>query len=187
MTEAQKDEILNLLSVDLGLTRIRPATDESIEPINDNNDPDVTDLTFSDFSRENNSAFVTLSSQIFPMEVESWMNESGYKRGGIWSGEYIRDVIKILDPKLAAENFATKIIVPDDFSAIEALSRLQIIMADTEAWQYVGTFGYHLYGGSNATKRSIKNMSLLYNIPVWMTEWSTPTWLSAAQSAQIKR
>ncbi len=40
------------------------------------------------------------------------MNEPGYIRGGIWPGEYLRDCIKLLGPKLDTAGINTKIVVP---------------------------------------------------------------------------
>ena len=50
MSRAQQDEILDKLYVDLGLTRVRPINSDKIEAVNDNSDPNVTDLTKFDFS-----------------------------------------------------------------------------------------------------------------------------------------
>lgn len=102
------------------------------------------------------------------------MNEPGYIRGGIWSGEYLRDCIKLLGPKLDTAGINTKIVVPDDLNANEAYARSQIIMADTVAREYVGALAYHLYGGSNANKTAMMQLGQQYNVPVWMTEYSRP-------------
>jgi hypothetical protein len=52
---AQQDEILDKLYFELGLTRVRPVSPDTIvgvgiEPVNDNADPNVTDLTKFNFS-----------------------------------------------------------------------------------------------------------------------------------------
>jgi len=100
------------------------------------------------------------------------MNEPGYKRGGYWSGHYIRDCIKLLGPKLDSAGFNTKFVIPDDLNADEAYKRAKIILEDVKARKYVGALAYHLYGGGNKNKLEMAELSKLYNIPVWMTEYS---------------
>ncbi len=226
MTPTQEDEILDKLYLDLGLTRVRPATDESIEEINDNNDPNDTDLSMFDFEWKKNDALIDIVKRarsrgvtnyfLSPIELEDWMNEAnpeeyvewamaiirrwrdqgaelpfysimnepGYVRGGIWSGAYLRDVIKLLGSKLEAEGFATKIIAPDDLHARFARERLDIIMADPDAAKHIGAFAYHLYGDWPEEKQRIKTMSLQNDIPIWMTEWSPPPGYGTAAAAE---
>ena len=102
------------------------------------------------------------------------MNEPGYGRGGIWPGIYLRDCIKFLGPRLDTAGINTKIVIPDDLNANEAYTRSQLIMEDSVARKYVGALAYHLYGGSNANKTAMMKLGQLYNVPVWMTEYSRP-------------
>ncbi len=216
LSREQQDEILDRLYVDLGLTRLRPTFGiGGFEPINDNDDPDVTDLARFDFSWKQNDAQVELAkramargaSTIFPTSLgfEDWMrgaaaapeaaewimtrirrwrelgvelryysviNEPGYRRGRIWSGEFIRDVIKLLGPKLRAEGFETLFVVPDDWGPKQAYERSKVILADQEARKYVGALAYHLYRGSRTDLENMKRLSLKYNLQIWMTEYS---------------
>ncbi len=110
--------------------------------------------------------------QGYELPYYSIMNEPGYSRGGIWSGSYIRDCIKILGPKLDAAGINTKIVVPDDLNANEAFTRSQVIMADSAARKYVGALAYHLYGGNSTNKTAMMQLGQQYNVPVWMTEYS---------------
>jgi O-glycosyl hydrolase len=112
--------------------------------------------------------------QGYELPYYSIINEPGYIRGGIWPGEYLRDCIKLLGPKLDAAGINTRIVIPDDLNANEAYTRSQIILADSIARQYVGALAYHLYGGSNTNKNNMAQLSTQYNIPVWMTEYSRP-------------
>jgi hypothetical protein len=50
------------------------------------------------------------------MPYFSILNEPGYVRSGIWSGQWIRDVTKLLGAKLEADGFSTKLVVPDDLN-----------------------------------------------------------------------
>jgi len=105
------------------------------------------------------------------MPYYSIMNEPGYVRSGIWPGTWMRDVIRILGPRLAAEGFKTKLVVPDDWDASEALGRLQVILADAEARKYVGAVAYHLY--NRGGEAEVKQLAEQYGLPIWMTEFST--------------
>ncbi|MEO6526764.1 MAG: hypothetical protein ABIP93_09090 [Gemmatimonadaceae bacterium] len=111
----------------------------------------------------------------------SLKNEPGFApSGGVWSGEYLRSVTKILGARMKAEGLKTKLVVPDDVTPNEAYARLQIILADPEARQYVGAIGYHLYERGGEDK--IKQLGEQYGIPIWMTEYSTPDdWLAWAK------
>ena len=215
MTTTEENEVLDRLHVDLGLTRMRLGIfPVEIEPVNDNNDPEVTDLSKFNFEWKRGDGFLDYVTRArarglttwwhSPVNLESWMNESnpeeyvewamaflrrwrdqglempyysimnepGYRRGGIWSGEYIRDVIKILGPKLRAEGFSTMIVIPDDLNSTHAARRAQIILADPVARQYVGAIAFHLYDEPISNAIKMKQLSNQYGIPLWMTEWS---------------
>jgi O-glycosyl hydrolase len=117
------------------------------------------------------------------MPYYSLMNEPGYVRSGYWSGAWLRDVAKILGPRMAAEGLKTKLVVPDDFSASEAYGRLQTILADPDARKYVGAVAYHLY--ERGDEDAVRKLAEQYGIPVWMTEYSTPgDWLAWAAIMQ---
>ncbi|HTK48959.1 MAG TPA: glycoside hydrolase family 30 beta sandwich domain-containing protein [Gemmatimonadaceae bacterium] len=117
------------------------------------------------------------------MPYYSLVNEPGYVRSGYWSGAWMRDVAKILGPRMAAEGLKTKLVVPDDFSASEAYGRLQTILADPDARKYVGAVAYHLY--ERGREGDVRALAAQYGIPVWMTEYSTPgDWLAWAAIMQ---
>ena len=222
--ESQQNQILDALYYDLGLSRVRMLTADlgGVEPVNDNADPQVADLSKFDFSWKQGDAQIDLVKNIAkrgPMtfysstwSLEKWMtesnpeeyaewvmvtlrrwrdkgvempyfslkNEPGYApSGGLWSGEYLRQVTKILGARIKAEGMKTKLVVPDDVTPSEAYSRLQIILADPDARQYIGAIGYHVYQRGGEDK--IKQLGEQYGIPIWMTEYSTPdSWLDWA-------
>jgi len=215
MTPAQQDEILDRLYVDLGFTRVRPGIyPVELEPMNDNADAEVTDLSKFFFEWKRNDGFFDYVSRararglttwwLSPGNLEPWMteanpkeyvewamavirrwrdnglelpyysimNEPGYKRSGTWSGEYIRNVIKLLGPKLQAEGINTKIVVPDDLNATQAYQRSRIILADPDARQYVKALAFHLYDEPITNAIKMKRLSEQYGISLWMTEYS---------------
>ena len=116
------------------------------------------------------------------MPYYSLMNEPGYSRSGIWSGAWLRDVAKILGARLKAEGFKTKLVVPDDVSPQDAYERLPTILGDPDARQYIGAVAYHLYGRGG--ENDVKQIAQQYNIPIWMTEWSTTDWFEWATAMQ---
>lgn len=82
--EAQR-EILTRLYTDLGLTRVRPATEADIEPVNDNDDPFTFDWSKFNFAWKRNDAHVDFVKQampyglrvyfLSPIILEKWMTE----------------------------------------------------------------------------------------------------------------
>ena len=100
------------------------------------------------------------------------INEPGYKRSGIWSGEFLRDVIKMMGPRLRDEGFATRFVLPDDLNASEADRRSRVVLADPEARRYVAVLGFHLYDEPIENVAKMKELGRQHGLPLWMTEWS---------------
>lgn len=88
------------------------------------------------------------------------------------SPEFIRDVIKILGPKMRNAGFDTKIVVNDDVRSSDAERQCKIILADPEARQYVGALATHLYDEPYSNISKMKVLSDQYSLPLWMTEFS---------------
>jgi len=211
---SEQAKILDALYRDLGLTRVR-FHPEGVEPVNDNADPNATDLSkftlawkAADGHIEAVKSLVSRGVTTYyasPLFVEPWMNESNpdeyvewamvmlrhWRQQGLempyfsimnepgyyggqksWSGAWLRDVTKRLGARLAAEKFRTKLVVPDDVSPDNAYPRLQVILADPQARQYLGAVSYHLYGRGN--ERDIARLAKQHGLPIWMSEYSTP-------------
>ncbi|MEO8561765.1 MAG: hypothetical protein ABI601_06800 [bacterium] len=109
----------------------------------------------------------------------SLKNEPGSAASGVvWSATYLRDVTKILGPRIKAEGMSTRIVLPDDVNPREALARLQVILADADARQYVGAVAYHLNGRGGELE--IKQLAEQYGIPIWVTDVNAPDWFDLA-------
>jgi len=108
------------------------------------------------------------------MPYHAIVNEPGYQRSGIWSGEYLRDVIKLLGPRLRAEGFETRFVITDDLNATEAYGRCQTILADEAARSYVGALAFHLYDEPLDRVTLMTKLGDTYGLPLWMTEWFQP-------------
>ena len=221
MTTAQQNQVLDKLYTDLKLTRVRPASPDTavgfgIEPVNDNSDPNATDLSKFNFAWKNLDAHVdyidrarTRGASTFflsPLNRETWMgttsandaaeysewllaqvkrsadlgvrlpflsvaNEPSYTRNAM-SGEFLRDVIKILGPRLRSEGFDTKFVTTDEVRASDAAAKAKIILADPEARLFVGALATHLYDESVTNVGQMKALAQQYGLPLWMTEFS---------------
>jgi O-glycosyl hydrolase len=114
-----------------------------------------------------------------PLAYWSVANEPGGSLG--LSAEYVRDVVKLLGPRLRAEGIDTRFVVPDDINPAEALKRLQVVLADPAARPYLGAVAYHLYGHRDA-QAQIQQLAARQGLPVWMTEFFTKDALAWADT-----
>jgi len=111
----------------------------------------------------------------------SLKNEPGSAAAGpVLSASYLRDVTKLLGARIKADGMKTKIVVPDDVDPTEAYARLQVILADADARQYVGAVAYHL--GTRGGEAQIKALAEQYGIPVWVTGINAADWLDVAST-----
>lgn len=103
----------------------------------------------------------------------SIVNEPGSNwQGRLWSGRWMRTVVKRLGPRMRAAGLKTELVVPDDINPTEAHARAREILGDPEARRYVGALAYHLYRQpSTADMRAMQTLSSTYGIPVWMSEF----------------
>lgn len=102
------------------------------------------------------------------MPYLSVANEPSYSRNPL-SGPFVRDVIKILGPKLRAAGPPTLFVVPDDLNPATAYNVSATVLADPEARRYVGALATHLYGGADLN--DVKALAQTNNLKVWMTEY----------------
>lgn len=227
LTPEQQDEVLDKLYIDLGLTRVRPVSPDTggganvevtnIEARNDNDDPDVADLSRFDFSwkrLDDHCAYVQRAQSrgvttafLAPLGREVWMqvrvgtsdaaeyaewllaqvdrcddlgvsmaylsiaNEPSYTRNTM-SGEFIRDVIKFLGPRLEEEGLLTKIVIPDDVRSSDAARKARVILGDPAARRYVAALATHLYDEPIVNMGQLQQLARQYQLPLWMTEFS---------------
>jgi O-glycosyl hydrolase len=97
-------------------------------------------------------------------------NEPSFVRNTM-SGEFIRDVIKDLGPRLRAEGFDTMFVTPDDVRSSDGAAKTAIILADPAARPYVGALATHLYDESVSNVSQMRALADEYNLPLWMTEY----------------
>ena len=109
-------------------------------------------------------------------------NEPSYSRNTL-SGQFIRDVIKNVGPRLRAEGFDTMFVTPDDVRASNAAAKASVVLADPVARQYVGALATHLYDESVSNVGQLKSLATQYGLPLWMTEFSLSGMGSAGRPA----
>ena len=109
--------------------------------------------------------------QGLPLPYLSVANEPSYSRNTL-SGAFIRDVIKILGPKLRAANLNTLFVIPDDVRSTDAAAKTQIILADSLARTYVGALATHLYDEPLGNLTKMRTLAEQYGLSLWMTEYS---------------
>lgn len=110
----------------------------------------------------------------------SVVNEPGYERSRIWSGQWVQRVIRALGPRMREAGLKTMLVVPDDLNPSQAYQRASVIMDDPEARPYVGALAYHLYGVSVDDAVNFRELAARHRVPVWMTEYSDPSFRTYA-------
>lgn len=112
----------------------------------------------------------------------SLVNEPSWNRNTM-SGAFIRDVIKELGPRLAAEGLLVPFVVPDDVRASDATAKATTILSDPGARKYVGALATHLYDQSTSNVAGLSALAKKYGLPLWMTEFSTQALSTAGRPA----
>lgn len=105
------------------------------------------------------------------LDYISVANEPSYSRNTM-SGEFIRDVIKSLGPRLKAEGLLVPFVVPDDVRASAGAAQARIVLADPGARRYVGALATHLYDEPLAKLAALRSLAQRYGLPLWMTEFA---------------
>ena len=99
----------------------------------------------------------------------SVFNEPGHPEKRV-PATFIRDVIKVMGPRLREEGFRTRFVITDDLGPMEAATNSRVVLEDPDARQYVAALATHLYTGWDLTP--LVPLSRQYNLPIWMTEFS---------------
>ena len=100
-----------------------------------------------------------------------------------WTAAQLRDGIKAIGARLAAEGIGTQIITPNNMFAGSSRTYLQTILADAVAAGYLAANVYHAYDSSSIYNgpdviinqiRAFAADSVIQasGLPIWETEWS---------------
>lgn len=91
---------------------------------------------------------------------------------------WMHDVVIQLGGRLRAAGFRTKLVIPDDENPRDAYERARVVLEDPEARQYVAAIAYHVYRGNVDDMIRIRQLAARYGLPLWMTEYSSRSYVS---------
>lgn len=91
---------------------------------------------------------------------------------------WMHDVVLRLGRRMRAAGLRTKLVIPDDENPRDAYDRAVAVLEDPEARRYVAALAYHVYGGSVDDMVRMRELAARYRLPVWMTEFSSGSYVS---------
>lgn len=109
-----------------------------------------------------------------PLDFFHVGNEPDYTTSPM-SGQFIRDVIKNVCPRLAAEGLTTRVVLGPFNKSSTAAAIIDIVMADATARGYVVALGIHGYDEASTNIAAMKYRAEKWNIPLWEAELSKTT------------
>lgn len=92
-----------------------------------------------------------------------------------WTGEELRDFIKVLGPILRERGLAPKLMLAEGSTWDQAWLKLEPALKDPGARQWIDIIGAHSYGWEdqvNHGRRLLRQASETHGIPIWMSEMS---------------
>lgn len=106
-----------------------------------------------------------------PLRYISVTNETSGD-GNSMSGEFIRDVIKNVGPRLEIQGFDAGFVLPADLRSSRAALDSQIVLSDPEALAYVDALAIQLGSRTTSEIAQMEVVANQHNLPLWMTESS---------------
>ena len=110
---------------------------------------------------------------------------------GDFPPQWFHDVVVRLGQRMRAAGFKTKLVIPDDENPRDAHRRAVAVLSDPAARQYVAALAYHVYRWDKADGRDdivrLRALGSRYKLPIWMTEYSSPSyqdWQSSFEWAE---
>lgn len=124
--------------------------------------------------------FVTYYKTIHSVDINvlSLQNEpdiSVYWESCRWTGEELRDFLKILGPLFRERGLKTRFMIPEGSTWDEAWTRAEPALTDPEARKYLDILASHTYGDNDLVDQGRSLMSTAaarFSIPIWMSETS---------------
>lgn len=104
------------------------------------------------------------------------VNEPTLEIAGAFSTGWYVEMVRELGRRIDEAGLTTRLIIPDDVNPGRGLAFAEAVMADPETRQYVAALAYHIYGGGDAARQRFAELGREYDVPVWMTEYSSPKW-----------
>ncbi len=118
---------------------------------------------------------------LYALSLQNEPRFSQFYQSCVYSGEALRDVIKVVGRRFRKEGIGTKLFLPEDIGYTDAVRGLLLpTLNDPEARQYVGLVAVHGYAfdgvqpgsADAATWQTIYGWGQPHNLPLWMTETS---------------
>jgi O-glycosyl hydrolase len=110
------------------------------------------------------------------VQVLSIQNEPGIAArwaSCVWTGEELRDFLKILAPMVRARGLDTQFMLSEGTAWSGAWQRLQPTLEDPQAHRFLNIMASHSYGPPDDMARAeFASASSRNGLPVWMTEMS---------------
>jgi O-glycosyl hydrolase len=163
----------NPRDVDGRIAYVKQSMAYGLKTVISENNP-VDEMNEADFERHAENTLALLRdwrARGVEPAYQTLMNEPTQNRS--WAGAaWHRHVVKILGPRMRAAGLKTMLVVPDEINACAAYPTARAIMEDDEARRYVGALAYHLYGGDMTCLEKMAELSRVYHVPVWMTEYA---------------
>ena len=91
---------------------------------------------------------------------------------------WMHDVVLQLGRRLRAAGLETKLVIPDDENPKDAYERARAVLDDPAARRYVAAVAYHVYRGNVGDMIRIRQLAARYGLPLWMTEYSSESYVS---------
>lgn len=101
---------------------------------------------------------------------------------GDFPPSWMHDVVVGLGGRLRAAGLETKLVIPDDENPTDAYRRAVAVLEDPNARRYVGALAYHIYKWSTDDVVRMRQLARRYELPLWMTEYSSPSYLDWSSS-----
>jgi glucuronoarabinoxylan endo-1,4-beta-xylanase len=110
------------------------------------------------------------------IDVLSLQNEPGVAapwESCVWSGEELRDFLKIVAPLARSRGLATEFMLSEGTAWSGAWQRLQPTLADPDARRFLNVMASHSYGApDDVARRDFAATAVRTGLPVWMSEMS---------------
>lgn len=175
---------LDLHAAQVARSRAQGATTAWISPLNRESWMGVTtDADAAEYAEWLLAQVRRFRQQGAPLDYISVANEPSYSRNPM-SGEFVRDVIRNLGPRLEAEGLRVPFVVPDDVRSSSGAAVAATVLADPVARRYVGALATHLYDEPVTRVSSMRGLAARYGLPLWMTEFSLSAMGSAGRGSE---
>jgi O-glycosyl hydrolase len=107
------------------------------------------------------------------LTLQDHPNLKGPQRGCSWSGEQLRDFVKVVGARLKQQGYPTKIMIPEvDWE--QAAPYVKAILDDPEARSMISHLGVHSSLGPSPARGVLKEVSKQQNLKLWQSEFTLP-------------